>query len=199
MPISDEAAKSVYLQIKAGSHKKYDEQKHCTMIIKVMSDTHKATMAAFCVEAGISDCTFYKWLNKYPTFKECYRYGCMISQNNWDQMGTMGMTDEMFNIEIWKTQGAARYGVGKTNRIRVHVDVDTTPFDQYKQLMSQASNGDFTSSELKQLMESINIGCRAFEQFELQKEVTEMKEALKKMETHNAHSIGSIASTPKTD
>jgi len=199
MTISQEAARQVYRNIKNKGYKKYDEEVHCTLIIRIMSDPLKATMAAFCVEAGISDSTFYRWIGKYETFRECYRYACMVSQNNWDQMGTTGIHDDMFNIEVWKTQGAARYGVGKTNRIRVHVDAETTPYDQFKQLMSQASNGDFTSSELKQLCESVNIGLRAYEVVELQNEINSLREGLTKMEAHNVDNSSAIASTKETD
>jgi hypothetical protein len=61
--------------------------------------------------------------------------------------------------------------------------------------MNQASMGDFTAAELKQLMESINIGIRAFESFELQKEVNAMKEDLLKMSQNNGNNILSIAKT----
>lgn len=199
MSLSDEACKAIYKKIKTGKDSKFDEAKHCTMLIKVMSDPNRATMAAFCVEAGIGDSTFYRWLSQYEVFQECYRYGCMVSLNNWDKIGTMGMNEETFNIEVWKTQGSARYGVGKTNRVRVHVNADSTPFDQYKQLMMQASNGDFTSGELKQLMESVNIGLRAYEVVELQKQVKEMRTELERMVNHNANSRGSIASSKETD
>ena len=51
--------------------------------------------------------------------------------------------------------------------------------------------GDFTASELKQLMESINIGIRAYESFELQKEVNLMRNDLAKM-GQDGHNIVSI-------
>lgn len=190
----------IYKELKKNINKSiYEEKKHCAMVIDVLGNPEKATMASFCIEAGISDKTFYKWINKYDIFHECYRYACMLSQQQWDNTGKNGMYDEDFNIEVWKVQGAARYGVGKTNRVRVHIDADTSPFEQYKQLMAQASNGDFSSSELKQLMESINIGCRAYEQFELQKEIDVMKTDLKKMSQNNADNIRPIESFKKTN
>ncbi len=192
-------AEEIYKRIKSKVKSKFNEKKHCAMIIDVMSDGDKGTVASFCVEAGISDTTFFRWISKHDIFRECYRYGCMISQREWERKGNLGMYMEDFNIEVWKVQGASRYGVGKTNRVRVHIDSESTPYDQYKQLISQASNGDFSSTELKQLMETINIGCRAFEQFELQKEVDDIKKDLHKMGVHSGNYSGSIESTQKTN
>jgi len=119
----------------------------------------------------------------------------MIARENWEREGEAGKGDESFDLELWKTQGAARYGVGKTNRVRVHIDADSTPYSQYKQLMMQASMGDFTASELKQLMESINIGIRAYESFELQREVDTMRDDLTKMNSENGNNIVAIKKT----
>lgn len=193
-------SQSLYEKIKKNINSEiYDEKIHCPMVINVMSNKEQGTMASFCIEAGISDTTFYRWINKHPVFRECYRHGCMISQDEWDKEGRRGMYCEDFNIEVWKVQGAARYGVGKTNRVRVHVDAETTPFDQYKQLMAQASNGDFSSAELKQLMESVNIGCRAYEQFDLQKELDKMKDDIIKMGQNSGNNIRPIETAKKTN
>jgi hypothetical protein len=166
---------------------KYDEAKHCKMIIDCMNE--EGTMSAFCVKAGIGDGTFYAWMAQHEMFLNCYRIGCMIARSNWEREGEDGKGDESFDLDLWKTQGAARYGVGKTNRVRVHIDADSTPYDQYKQLLVQASMGDFTASELKQLMESINIGIRAYESFQLQKEVDIMRKDLNKMNQDNGNNI----------
>jgi len=172
---------------------KYNEAKHCKMIIECLNAS--GTMSAFCVTAGIGDRQFYKWMHNHETFMDCYRIACMIARENWEREGEAGKGDETFDLELWRTQGAARYGVGKTNRVRVHIDADSTPYSQYKQLMMQASMGDFTASELKQLMESINIGIRAYESFELQREVDAMKKDLSKMSGENVNNIVSIKKT----
>jgi hypothetical protein len=185
-------AEKIYMQCKKGGVQ-YDEAHHCKLVLAVMNN--EGTMSAFCVRAQISDSTFFRWLNQHALFHECYRIGCMIARENWEEEGRGGKDDEMFNIEIWKIQGAARYGVGKSNRVRIHIDAHSSPYEQYKQLMNQASMGDFTAAELKQLMESINIGIRAFESFELQKEVNAMKEDLLKMSQNNGNNILSIAKT----
>jgi hypothetical protein len=171
---------SIYKSMKIGT--KFDEEKHCTILLDCMNQS--GTMSSFCVKIGIGDGTFYYWLNKHQVFMDCYRMGCMIARENWEREGELGKGSEDFDMEMWRTVGAMRFGVGKTNRVRVHVDADSTPYDQYRQLMTQASMGDFTASELKQLMESINIGIRAYESFELQKEVDAMRSDLAKMNDH---------------
>lgn len=184
-------AKKIYLLNKKGEVP-YEEDKHCPLILDVMDS--EGTMTAFCVKTGISDRLFYKWIYKHPLFNECYRIGCMISRDNWEREGLLGKGDEEFNMELWRIQGAARHGVGKTNRVRIHIDANSTPYEQYKQLINQASMGDFTASEFKQLIEGINVGIRAYESFELQREVDAMKKDLDKM-NQNANNIIPITKT----
>jgi hypothetical protein len=186
--------KKIYVNLKKNATS-YDEEEHCTLLLKILGDTDKGTVSAFCVEAFITDSTFYRWLNKYPIFYTCYRYGLMQARENWEAEGRLGKDDESFNLEYWRIIGASRFGVGKTNRVRLEVDSDTNPYDQYRQIMLQASNGDFTAGELKQIMESVNVGRGVFETFELQKEVSQMKEDLLKMEQNHGNNSGSIAKT----
>src|SRR6266568_8487149 len=134
----------------------FNEKIHCPMVVRVM-DT-KGTMTAFCMEAKISDRTFYRWIHKFELFHECYRIGAMMARENWEREGEEGQYDESFDIELWKARGAARFGVGKTNRVRVNINAESNPYEQYKQLVSQASMGDFTASEFKQLVEGVNVG-----------------------------------------
>lgn len=188
-------ATEIYLSLKQGSI--YAEEVHCPMIIKTMNDL--GTMSAFCKVANISDTTFYRWLNKYPIFLECYRAAKMLGLESWEEEGREGQGNPEFNLELWRTQGAARHGVGKTGRVRVHIDAETNPYGQYKQLLSQAGMGDFTASELKQLMESINVGTRVYETFELQKAVDEMKQDLNKMNQRNGNNIVSIECATKAN
>jgi len=186
--------KKIYENLKKNATS-YKEETHCPMIIKVLCDPNKGTMSAFCVEAFITDSTFYRWLAKYKTLYSCYRYGLMKARENWEDEGRRGKDDESFNLEYWRIIGASRFGVGKTNRVRLEVDADSNPYEQFKQLIGQASNGDFTAGELKQIMESINVGRSAFETFELQKEVTRMREDLLKMENNNGHNSFAIEKT----
>ncbi len=188
-------AEELYKQIKFG--KKYVEELHCPMIIKTMHDL--GTVSGFCKMAGISDSTFYDWVIKYSLFNECYRAGRMLALEAWEEEGREAKGDPEFNLELWRTQGASRHGVGKTGRIRVHIDAKATPYIQYQQLLGQASLGEFTASELKQVMESLNIGLRTYETFELQREVDLMKEDLTKMNQNHGNNIVPIAPITKAN
>lgn len=191
-------AKKAYEQLKAGN-RVYDEEKHCVMVLEVLNNPKQGTISAFCKEAGITDSCFYKWKSKFPIFNDCYRFGTILSKENWESEGLAGKDDPEFNLEYWRIIGSARYGLGKTNRVRIEVDENSNPYEQYKQLISQANMGDFTASEIKQLMESINVGTRTYESFELQKAVDQMKADLVEMEKNRGNNSVSIENTAKKD
>jgi hypothetical protein len=80
------------------------------------------------------------------------------------------------------------------------VDKNSNPYEQYQQLIEQATYGDFDSAQIKQLMESINVGRAAFEAFKLQGELDEIKESFKLMEVNrNAHNTIPITSAEKAN
>lgn len=182
-------AKNLYLQIKKGN-RTYKETIHCPMILEVMNE--QGTMTAFCKQAGISDALFYKWTMLYPIFDECYQLGKMYSKSNWEEEGRDGKDDENFNMEYWRITGACRYGVGRQNRIRMAVNAESNPYEQYQQLIKQAGREEFTASEIKQLMESINVGRGAFETFQLQQSIDAMQNDISRMALNNEHNSRSI-------
>lgn len=183
-------AKALYEEVKQGG-KKFDEEYHCTMVINIMNTD--GTMAAFCRKAMISEQKFYYWVKKYEAFSECYSIGKILSRANWEEEGVAGKEDESFNMDYWLRQGAMRYGVG-TPRVRMGIDASANPYEQYKQLVAQAGDAEFTASEVKQLMESINVGIRAFESFELQKKMDVMKEDVDRMRVnYHGDNSGTIA------
>lgn len=188
--------KKVYLQIKKGQCD-YHEDFHCPMILEVMNTV--GTMTAFCKEAGISDALFYKWTMKYPVFDECYQLGKMYSKHNWEEDGRLGKDDENFNMDYWRITGACRYGVGRSNRVRMAVNAESDPYEQYKQLIKQAGREEFTASEIKQLMESINVGRGVFETFQLQKSIDKMQEDIGRMATNHEYNNSTIEKDSKTD
>jgi hypothetical protein len=159
----------------------------------------KGTMTAFCIEALISDALFYKWCREYPVFNNCYQIGKMISKNNWEQEGESGKDDENFNLEYWRIVGACRYGVGRNNRIRLAIDPEANPYTQYQQLIQQAGGEEFTASEIKQLMESINVGRGVFETFKLQEQLDSMKDDVSRMKQNYEHNSSPIEKAAKTD
>ena len=189
-------AKNLYLQIKKGN-RTYKETIHCPMILEVMNE--QGTMTAFCKQAGISDALFYKWTMLYPIFDECYQLGKMYSKSNWEEEGRDGKDDENFNMEYWRITGACRYGVGRQNRIRMAVNAESNPYEQYQQLIKQAGREEFTASEIKQLMESINVGRGAFETFQLQQSIDAMQNDISRMTLNNEHNSRSIEKFEKTD
>jgi len=181
-------AKKLYKDIKLGNQG-YKEEIHCPMVLEVMNK--EGTMTAFCKKALISDALFYKWTGKHPLFSECYQVGKVLSRSNWEEEGRKGVKRKTFNLDYWKLTGTHRYGVGK-NRVRMGVNAESNPYEQYKQLVKQASEEEFNASEIKQLMESINVGIRAFESFELQNQVDQVKEDLNKMKVNDANNISPI-------
>ncbi len=188
-------AKQLYLQIKKGEGL-YTEEIHCPMVLDVMND--EGTMTAFCHKAKISDALFYKWTKKYKIFRECYHLGKVISKYNWEKEGKDGKDEEFFNFELWRMTGAMRYGIGK-NRVRMGVDPKASPYKQYQQLVEMANSEEFNASEIKQLMEAINVGIRAFESFELQAQVSKIQEDVSQMGVRSANNFNAIEKAAKTD
>ena len=147
-----------------------------------MNDPKKSRLSAFCVEVGICENTFYNWVNKHEIFGKCYRLGKMLARENWEKAG-MALADLAkeeigCDFEYWRMIGWSRFGVGKNSRIRLDLDPTNNPSQHCSQLLKQASEGDFTAGEIKQLMEAINVGLNAHQVFELQKEIDALKSDL---------------------
>lgn len=185
-------AQAIYEKIKGKRKTDYVEEVHCPKIINVMADRGRGTMAAFCVECEISETTFYNWLRENELFLECFGMAKMFAKYDWEQMG-LEIKDEVSlpgttnnKMEYWKMVGWERFGIGKTARVRLKVNALAKPNEQYAQLIRQASEGDFTAGELKQLMEAINVGMNAHQVFELQKEIDQLRADLAVM-TENSN------------
>lgn len=194
-----EEAKELYKEIK-GRPTKYDEEIHCPLILQVLSDSEKGALSAFCVEAKISERTFYKWLHTHQLFEECYSLGKMFARENWEKDGR-AIRDETLlpgvishRFEHWRMIGWARFGIGKVSKIRLGLEPEATPNEHYHQLIKQASDGDFTASEIKQLMEAINVGLNAHQVFKLQEEINQIKKDFEIMRTNSSspHRISAI-------
>lgn len=188
-------AKSIYKKAKLGRRSQYKEETHCIMVMNVMNE--KGTVSAFCKAAQISDSTFWRWTLQYSVFDECYRIGAMVARENWEEEGRRNSDNPEWNMDYWKAIGAHRHSLGKSAKVRMIVGPKDNPYIQYQQLCKQAAQGDFTSAEIKQLMESINVGIRAFESHKMQDELEEMKEDLKKMDISHGDNIISIESVKK--
>lgn len=192
--IKDTAAKNYYIRLKGGII--YNEPEHCELIISVMMNPSEGTVAAFCRHAVISDTTFYRWLDKYPVFYECYRYAIMAAKYEWEQEGEANKDDPDWDGKYWAAKGNSRFQLRSKPKIRLALNEEDEPYLQYQQLIKQAGRGDFTSDELKQVMECLNSGTRVYEAFKVQREVDEMKKDLKEIGSyHGANNIIPIAST----
>lgn len=188
-------AKKLYKEIKRGAIK-FDEEVHCTMLL--MCFDNDGTRTSFCKDARISDGLFSKWCKIHPVFNDCYQVAKAIGKANWEKEGDKRHGDSDFDMSYWKMKGNVRYNPTKA-RIKLEVNPEASPFTQYKQICSQAADGAYTASEIKQLMESINVGIRAYESEELQKRIDELTEDLEKMRLHHANNSRTIEAPKKTD
>lgn len=181
---NDSLSDAIYKHFKTDHYKKYDEEKHCKMLINCMLDKNKGTVTAFCAEAKIEESTFYAWVNQYPIFERIYYYGKVVSREAWEEEGRalrdmeipMGTINHAF--EYWKMIGWTRFGISKNSRIKLKVASQDSPAAHYRALLKQASEGDFTAAEFKQLMEAVNVGLNVQQVYELQKQIDELKSDL---------------------
>ncbi|MDX2368827.1 MAG: hypothetical protein QNK36_10545 [Colwellia sp.] len=188
-------AKKAYKKIAKGGTK-YEEETHCVLILKIFNT--EGSVATFCKAANIGDSTFWDWTRRHPIFDKCHRLAVMIANSNWEEEGKKNKDNPEFNSEHWKITGSSRFNLGKTARIRLGVDYKSDPYTMFQHLTKQATEGDFTATEYKLLMESIGAGTRAFESFKLQVELDTIKKDLEKMGRHNADNIIPIESVTKT-
>lgn len=178
---------NIYNHFKSNKREAYDEEKHCKMLIKVMLDPKKGTLNAFCLEAKITEQTFYNWVNRYDLLRDVYSYSRLIAREQWEEEGRE-LRDREFQVgtinyafEHWKLVGWSRFGVSKNSRLKLKLDAGDTPAKHYEGIIRQASEGDFTASEFKQLMEAVNVGLNVQQVYELQKQIDELKSDLELM------------------
>ena len=190
--------KKIYEQAKKNvSGKIYDEKKHCVMVLDIIGNG--GSVAEFCVEALISDSTYYNWRRLHPIFDECSRIAVNFAQMLWEREGESNADNPDFNWRFWEGIGTSRFFYNKQGRVRVNLDEEADPHVQYQQLIKQAKEGDLSASEIKQLMESVNIGIRAFESFKLQEQVAKMEQDIKKMNLQNGNNIIAIKDFAETN
>lgn len=184
-------AKRMYESIR-GKSDPYNEEIHCPMVLYTVAKYCRIT--AFCKEANISERTFYTWTARYKTFNECYELAKVYAREDWEQEPEAEWTSIEF--KAWASRGARYFGINK-ERVRIMVDAESNPYEQYKKIISDCASGDYTASEIKQMMESINVGRVAFESFKLQEEVDKMKNDLNQMSQRNGNNIIPISMAEK--
>lgn len=192
-------SKKIYEQIrkKHTNVSFYNEKEHCISVLEIVGNG--GSVAEFLTANLISDTTYYRWRKMHPMFDECARIAMHFAQILWEREGEENADNPDFNWRFWEGIGNHRFYYSKQNRVRINIDEDADPHVQYQQLIKQAKEGDLTSSEIKQLMESINIGIRAYESFKLQAEVDKMKEDLLKMNLENGNNIVTTKDTKETN
>ena len=174
----------VYDFFKGKGHKKYSEERHSKLLIKIMMDKNKGCHTYFCVEAMIGESTFYEWVRKHELFGSLYYFCKMVAKQCWYEQGVeirekeyqMGTINH--EMEHWKLMGWAKFGISRNSRIRINFGEGDSPAHHYQAILRQAADGDFTASEFKQLMEAVNVGLNVHQTFELQKQIDELKSDL---------------------
>jgi hypothetical protein len=175
---------NIYEHFKRKSPTYYDQDTHCRLLLDVMLDSDRGSTAAFCRETLISENTFWTWVRVHEIFGEIYSFCKIYARAEWEKEGRqlrdhlypMGTISHAF--EHWKMVGWSRFGISKNSRIKLNLNPKDSPDKHYAALLEQANSGDFTASEIKQLMEAVNVGLRTHEIIELQKEVDKLKSDL---------------------
>lgn len=186
--MNSKKAAQIFEKLKKGQTN-YNEEVHCKLLIETMTNTLKGTVSAFCTHDDVLICerTFWTWVKNHELFGAIHGLGAMFAREAWEAEGRricdleLPMGTISYAYEYWKMIGWARFGIGKTQRIRLELNPESTPDQHYKELLQQASTGAFTSGEIKQLMEAINVGLNTHQVFQLQKEIDQLKSDLETM------------------
>lgn len=163
---------------------KYDEEKHCKLLIKVMMNKEQGCHTYFCVQAKIAEGTFYAWTRQHQIFGNLYQFCKMVSKQCWYEEGieiknkNYPIGSVNYAMDHWKLMGWAKFGISRNSRIRIDMNPEDSPAKHYQAILRQAADGDFTASEFKQLMEAVNVGLNVHQVFELQKQIDELKSDL---------------------
>lgn len=183
---------AVYDHFTSKKYNKYDQEKHCKLLIKAMIDPNGGCHSNFCVENMIAESTFYFWVSKHEIFRNLYYFCRMVAKQVWYEEGVKIKNKEYqmgtvnYEMEHWKLMGWAKFGISRNSRIKINVDPMDSPAKHYQAILRQAADGEFTAAEFKQLMEAVNVGLNVHQVFELQKQIDELKSDLT-LVTENTH------------
>jgi len=187
--------KQIYQKLKIGETK-YKEEEHCPLLLEILPI--KWRIGAFCIEALIDEATFYRWVNTHPLFKLCYGIGQLLAHEAWEKEEVDNEGNDDWDRKTWLSRGS-RYFARDKAKIKLEVDAMATPWEQYQQILKQAEKGDFNASEIKQLMESVNVGTRVYETFKLQVELDKMKEDFNEMSQRHGNNTVAIVKNEELD
>ncbi len=186
--MSENAVDKIYEHFKNKKTENYEEEKHCKMLIEIMMDAQKGTVSAFCIKAMVCERTFQHWISRHELFRNLYYFSKMLAREQWEREGRalrdadypMGVIN--YSFEYWKMMGWSRFGISKVSKLKLAIKEGATPAELYNSILLQATEGDFTASEFKQLMEAVNVGINVYQLSELQKQIDELKSGLAVME-----------------
>ena len=167
----------------------------CLKIIHIFND--EGNMSDFCLSIGASRQRVTKWQMEHPEFSEAVELAKDIAMVKWIRDGQDNLDNKDFNVRLWEALGKRQFG--NSDKIAIRMTKDKSPIQHYHEIMHQASLGSFTSSELKQIMECINIGLRAEEICTMQEEIDGLKEGLAKMEERELEHQIADSEAPKED
>lgn len=184
-------AKKIYQRIKRKENTTYNEEAHCVGILEVMN-SKLPFLSEFCRENDIDRATANNWINKKKMFAACYSVGLEYAHSNWVREGDEMKDNEEFNSGYWRHKGKVLFQIGENRRLKLRVNKDDTPYQQYKTIMESAAEGEFTATELKQVMESVMVGARAFESDELAKRIDEIELDVEKGQQHHEQGVSTI-------
>ena len=185
-------ARNIYEKMRKETTR-YIPSVHCPMILSIVSKTGRES--AFCKEAMVSSRTFNRWMATHEIFKECFGVAMVLAKETWEEEYEERKDDESFNKKEWLERGNRIFKLTSTTKLHLNLKPNSTPYQQYQQIMEQSMSGEFTATEIKLLMESINVGTRVYESFQLQEEVDKMKDDLLLMGQRNGNNIVAINKT----
>ena len=105
----------------------YNEDVHCSMALKILSNPEQGSIAAFCVAAKISLRTFHYWKRQNKLFSDCVEFGLLGAKINWEREGRELMHNAdpataHVALEVWRMTGWERFGISKSSRVRLQLD-----------------------------------------------------------------------------
>src|ERR1700689_1697589 len=119
-------SKAIVEKFKKGPSK-YNPDVHLEMLVNIMTNKDKGTLSAFCVEALISEQTFFGWARDHEIFGELYSFFKIYTREVWEKEGrelrdtTMPIGTINHAFEYWKLIGWSRFGISKNSRIKLNL------------------------------------------------------------------------------
>ena len=78
--------------------------------------TKGKTIVSFCAEIMISKQTFYDWVERFESFRQCYEVGMMRAEAYWIELGEANVDNPDFNYNAYAFQLGSRFGISKNRK-----------------------------------------------------------------------------------